>query len=217
VDYLDMYFCHRPDVDTPIEETVLAMNDLIRQGKILYWGSSEWSAEQVREAHQVARDFRVIGPTMEQPEYNLFKRERVELEYARLYETVGLGTTIWSPLASGILTGKYENGIPEGTRITLKGYEWLRERFLSPEGQAKIAKAKELRLLAESHGLKLSQMSLLWCLKNPNVSTVILGASTLDQLRENLSALDHKEKMTDDLMQKIENIVKNKPVPAPLY
>jgi len=217
VDYLDLYFCHRPDIDTPVEETVLAMNDLIRQGKILYWGTSEWSAEQLREAHQVARDYRVIGPTMEQPEYNLFHRERVEIEYSRLYETVGLGTTVWSPLSSGLLTGKYENGIPEGTRANITGYEWLKARFLSPEGQAQIAKAKELRLLAEKNGMKLSQMSLLWCLSNPNVSTVILGASKTEQLRENLAALEHKAKMNPEVLEAIEAIVQNKPEHAPLF
>lgn len=211
VDYLDLFFCHRPDRETPIEETVWAMNDLIRQGKVLYWGTSEWTAEELREAHQVARDYRLIGPTMEQPQYNLFEREKVEREYSRLYETVGLGTTIWSPLHSGLLTGKYENGIPEGTRVSLDGYEWLKERFESPEGQAKIEKAKKLRLLAEEHGLTLVDLSLLWCNKNPHVSTVILGASKISQLEANLDALEKKDKCSDELWSAVEDIMDNRP------
>ena len=207
VDYLDLYFCHRPDPETPISETVVAMNDLMRQGKVLYWGTSEWSDEQIREAHTIARDYRLDGPTMEQPEYNLFKRTRVEGEYARLYEDFGMGTTIWSPLASGLLTGKYENGIPMGTRVSKAGYEWLKARFESPEGADKIRQARELRLLGEDYGLSLTHLSLLWCLQNSNVSTVILGASKLEQLKDNLAALDHREKFTLELKNKIEKIV----------
>lgn len=213
VDYLDLYFCHRPDRMTPMEETVWAMNDLIRQGKVLYWGTSEWTAEEIRQAHQVARENHLIGPTMEQPQYNLFHREKVEVEFSRLYETVGLGTTIWSPLASGLLTGKYENGIPEGTRVSLEGYEWLKERFESPEGKAQIQKAKDLRLLAEDFGLTLTQLALLWCNHNPHVSTVILGASKMSQLEDNLNALEQKSKCTPELWSKVEEIVANRPAP----
>jgi voltage-dependent potassium channel beta subunit len=205
LDYLDLYFCHRPDPETPIEETVIAMNDLMRQGKVMYWGTSEWSADEIRSAHEIAKSLSLVGPQMEQPEYNLFKRGRVEGEYASLYEDFGLGTTIWSPLASGLLTGKYETGLPSGTRFTQPGYEWLKDRLQSPEGRAKVAKAKELRLVAEEHGLTLAQMSLLWCLRNPNVSTVILGASKLEQLRANLDALDQRAKFTDALSEKIED------------
>ncbi len=207
LDYLDLYFCHRPDPETPIEETVVAMNDLMRQGKIFYWGTSEWSAEQITEAHDFARESRLVGPTMEQPEYHLFKRGRVEGEYAPLFEKFGMGTTIWSPLASGLLTGKYENQIPAGTRVSQPGYEWLKARFESAEGQLLVRKAKDLRLLAEAHGLSLTHLALLWCLKNRNVSTVILGASKLEQLRDNLGALDHRAKLTPELIEKVEKLV----------
>ncbi|MEO5667232.1 MAG: aldo/keto reductase [Bdellovibrionota bacterium] len=214
LDYLDLYFCHRPDPETPIAETVIAMNDLMRQGKVMYWGTSEWSDEQIFEAQKVADDYRLVGPSMEQPEYNLFKRERVEGEYAHVFQKLGIGTTIWSPLASGLLTGKYENGIPGGTRVNQSGYEWLKARFESAEGKEKIAQAKALRILAEENGLTLTHLSLLWCLKNPNVSTVILGASKLEQLRDNLNALDHKAKLTPELMQKIQKIVGSIQPPA---
>jgi len=208
LDYLDLYFCHRPDPETPIAETVIVMNDLMRQGKILYWGTSEWSLEEILEAQGVADELRLVGPTMEQPEYNLFHRNRVEGEYAPLYEKLGLGTTIWSPLDSGLLTGKYENGIPAGTRFTQPGYEWLKKRFESAEGQKKLSKARELRVLAEEHGLSLTHLALLWCLQNPNVSTVILGASKIEQLRDNLAALEHKAKFTPDLSRRIDRIVR---------
>lgn len=207
LDYLDLYFCHRPDPETPIPETVIAMNDLMRQGKIFYWGTSEWSAEQITEAHRFANEARLVGPTMEQPEYNLFKRGRVEGEYAPLYEKFGMGTTIWSPLASGLLTGKYEQGIPSGTRVSQPGYEWLKGRFESSEGQRLIGKAKDLRLLAEANGLSLTHLALLWCLQNRNVSTVILGASKLEQLRDNLAALDQRAKLTPELVEKVEKLV----------
>ena len=211
VDYLDLYFCHRPDVDTPIEETVRAMSDLVTQGKVMYWGTSEWSAQQITEAYAVARQHNLVPPTMEQPQYNLFARDKVEGDYAPLYDLVGLGTTIWSPLASGYLTGKYNKGIPDDSRFNLPGYEWLKRGYESPEGKVKIEKAIKLEKLAGDAGMSLIDMSLLWCLENPNVSTVILGASKHDQLVNNLAALDHKSKMTPDLVAEIEKIVDNKP------
>ena len=214
VDYLDLYFCHRPDFDTPIEETVRAMGDLVAQGKVLYWGTSEWSADQIASAHGIARELGVAPPTMEQPQYHLFERDKVEREYAQLYETIGLGTTIWSPLASGILTGKYRNGVPKGTRITLSDYDWLKKNFESEEGQAKIRKAAELEPVAADLGMPLAQLAIAWCLLNPNVSTVILGASKASQLEENLAALELVPKLTDDVVERIEEILGNKPVQA---
>jgi voltage-dependent potassium channel beta subunit len=211
VDYLDLYFCHRPDLDTPIAETVNAMSDLVRQGKVLYWGTSEWSAVEIMEAHAVARENNLIGPTMEQPEYNLFHRERVEAEYAHLYDTVGLGTTIWSPLASGILTGKYKHGIPDDSRMNLKGYEWLRRIVESDGGRQKIQKAAALEQIADDLGITMVQLALAWCLKNPNVSTVILGASKVSQLEQNFEALAAVEKLDDGVMDRIEAVVDNKP------
>ncbi|MFN2137475.1 MAG: potassium channel beta subunit family protein, partial [Candidatus Promineifilaceae bacterium] len=176
VDYLDLYFCHRPDPETPIEETVRAMTELIHQGKVLYWGTSEWSAQQLMEAHGVARQYGLIPPTMEQPQYNMFHRYRFEVEYGRLYDAIGLGTTIWSPLASGLLTGKYNDGIPDNTRLTLPGYEWLREIFESEEWQMRLEKVRVLTALAEKLGTNMARLAIAWTLKNPNVSTVILGA-----------------------------------------
>ncbi|HEX9640015.1 MAG TPA: aldo/keto reductase [Candidatus Krumholzibacteria bacterium] len=211
VDYLDLYFCHRPDLETPIEETVRAMDDLIRQGKVLYWGTSEWSAQQIQEAYGVARQYGLNPPTMEQPQYNMFEREKVEKEFLPLYAEVGLGTTIWSPLASGILTGKYRDGIPDGSRGTLLGYEWLREIYESEEGQRRIAKAVQLERLAGELGCSLTQLALVWCTKNPQVSTVILGASRRSQLAENLEALDCLDMVSEDVMERIEVILDNKP------
>jgi voltage-dependent potassium channel beta subunit len=207
VDYLDLYFCHRPDPETPIEETVRAMNTLIAQGKVLYWGTSEWPAEALREAYAVADQLGLQGPSMEQPEYNLFHRERVEREYASLYAERGLGTTVWSPLASGILTGKYNAGIPRDSRVNVPGYEWLRERLQSPVGQAKLARARELDVVAQELGTSLTRLSLAWCLKNPHVSTVILGASRVEQLTDNLQALAVVPQLTAPVMKRIENIV----------
>jgi len=217
VDYLDLYFCHRPDLDTPIEETVRAMNDLIAQGKVLYWGTSEWRADEIAEAHGVARALGLAGPTMEQPQYNLFERERVEREYARLYDSVGLGTTIWSPLASGILTGKYEKGIPKGSRMALPGYEWLKDRLDSAEGRDRIAKTRELAGVASDLGASVAQLAIAWCLVNPHVSTVILGATRTEQLRENLSALELVPKLDARVLERIEGIVENKPAPLERY
>ena len=211
VDYLDLYFCHRPDVETPIEETVRAMSDLVSQGKVMYWGTSEWTAQQLTEAYGVARQYNLVPPSMEQPQYNLFARQKVEGDYAPLYDLMGLGTTIWSPLASGILTGKYNAGIPDDSRFNLPGYEWLKNMYESPEGKDKIAKAVALEKLAKDAGMSLTHMSLLWCLENPNVSTVILGASKVEQLKSNLEAIEHKSKMTPDLVEAIEKIVDNKP------
>lgn len=207
LDYLDLFFCHRPDKNTPIEETVWTMNDLIRQGKILYWGTSEWSAQEITEAFAAAEKYRLIGPTMEQPQYNMFHRDKFEVEYGQLYKNYGLGTTIWSPLASGLLTGKYNDGkIPKGTR--LEKIEWLRERTLAP---AQLKKAKKLSDLAGDLGTTTALMALAWCLKNPNVSTVITGASKQTHLKENLKASALVEKLDDGVMEKIEKILKNKP------
>lgn len=208
VDYLDLYLCHRPDKKTPIEETVWAMHHLIQQGKVLYWGTSEWSAQEIMEAHMFAKQNHLIGPVVEQPEYNLFARHKVEVEFDQLYKTVGLGTTIWSPLASGVLTGKYNSDIPTDTRLTMEGLEWLREKNITPE---KLAITRKLEKLARELGISLAQMSIAWCLKNPNVSTVILGASRAAQLQENLASLDHVGLLTPEIMEHIERIVDNKP------
>lgn len=211
VDYLDLFFCHRPDLETPIEETVRAMHDLIGQGKVLYWGTSEWSAQQIQEAYGVARAHGLTPPTMEQPQYNMLHRERFEAEYHPLYREIGLGTTIWSPLASGVLTGKYNDGIPEGSRMSLPDYQWLRERIESEEGKRNIAKARELAAVAEELGMPLAQLAIAWCLKNPNVSTVILGATSVSQLKQNLESMDKVELLTDDVMERLEGVLGNRP------
>ncbi|PWH20101.1 MAG: aldo/keto reductase [Anaerolineae bacterium] len=213
MDYVDLVFCHRPDLYTPIEETVWAMNLLIQQGKAFYWGTSEWSAAQIMEAYGVARREHLIPPVMEQPEYNMFARQRVEAEYAHLYRTIGLGTTIWSPLASGLLTGKYNEGIPEGSRLSLPGYEWLRQRFQGEAFEKKVAAIKQLGNIAQELGCTLAQLAIAWCLKNPNVSTVITGASKPEQVRENMRALEVVPKLTDEVMATIEAILDNKPRP----
>ena len=217
VDYLDLYFCHRPDIDTPIEETVRAMHDLVQQGKVLYWGTSEWSAQQLTEAWAVAKDLKITPPTMEQPQYNLFEREKVEGDYRPLYDLMGLGTTIWSPLASGVLTGKYNNGIPAGSRLDLPGYEWLKELWQGEKGKQRIAQVQQLAALAGEIGLPIHHMALLWCLANKNVSTVILGASKKSQLEDNLGALDSREKLTPDVLDKIDAILGNKPAAPSRY
>lgn len=210
--YVDLLFCHRPDVFTPIEETVWAMDQMIREGKALYWGTSEWSADQIRKAYDFARQEHLRPPLMEQPQYNMFHRDRVEREYMSLYEDIGLGTTIWSPLASGLLTGKYNNGIPEGSRLDLKKYGWLRELLLeTEEGRAKLEKVKKLAPVAEGLGITMPQMALAWCLKNKNVSTVITGASSVKQVEQNMSALDVVDKLDDEVMMMIEKILDNKP------
>jgi voltage-dependent potassium channel beta subunit len=210
VDYLDLYYCHRPDKNTPIEETVWTMNHLIAQGKILYWGTSEWSAQEIMAAHMVARENRLIGPVMEQPQYNMFHRHKMEVEYDQIFKTVGLGTTIWSPLASGVLTPKYLDKIPDGTRLTMEGLAWLRERSLTPE---RLDKVHALHKLAQEINISLPVMALAWCLKNPNVTTVILGASREEQLRENLTSIEAQQLLTPEVMDRIELILDNKPVP----
>ncbi|MFZ1729140.1 MAG: aldo/keto reductase [Bacteroidota bacterium] len=210
-DYVDLIFCHRPDIYTPVEETVWAMNLLIQQGKVLYWGTSEWSAESIREAYDFARREHMIPPLMEQPEYNMFKRDRVEAEYERLYSELGLGTTIWSPLASGLLTGKYNDGVPEGTRLALPEYEWLRKRMMENGWAEKIEKTRKLQALADEIGCTLAQMALAWCLMNPDVSSVITGASRPEQVVENMKALDVVEKLEEDVLLMIEEILDNEP------
>jgi voltage-dependent potassium channel beta subunit len=202
-DYVDLVFCHRPDPETPIEETVQAMHDMIVAGKVLYWGTSEWSAGEIVAAYEIAERNHWHKPVTEQPQYNLFHRERVEKEYARLYEDLGLGTTTWSPLASGLLTGKYNEGVPPDSRAAVKGYEWLAERILEPTRRAKV---QSLAPIAQELGCTLAQMSIAWCLKNPHVSTVITGASRPAQVLENVHALDVVPKLTPDVMARIEAI-----------
>ena len=209
VDYLDLFFCHRPDPETPIEETVRTMHGLIQQGKVLYWGTSEWSAQEIMEAHAIARQYNLTPPTMEQPQYSLLSRVRVEQEYARLYAQIGLGTTIWSPLASGVLTGKYNNGIPKDSRLNLPGYEWLRKRLEGEAGVKTIAKVKRIAVVSDQLGLSLPKLALAWCLKNPHVSTVILGASRVAQLQENLTALEVVPQLTSEVMAALDAAVKD--------
>lgn len=199
VDYLDMYFCHRPDPETPIIETVYAMNDLLKQGKILYWGTSEWSTDEIIAAHKEAKKNNLRGPLMEQPQYNILCRDRFEKEYKPLYKKYGLGTTIWSPLASGLLTGKYNKGIPKKSRFTVKGYEWLGDAIKDVD----FKKIKKVEKLSKTLGITPSQLSILWCLHNKNVSTVILGASNLKQLQENLDSLKYKGLVTSKIISKI--------------
>jgi voltage-dependent potassium channel beta subunit len=208
VDYLDMFFCHRPDKNTPVEETVWAMNHLIQQGKVLYWGTSEWSGVEIMEAHRIAEKFRLIGPTMEQPQYNLFERDKMENEFLQIFRNVGLGTTIWSPLASGLLTGKYNDGIPKGSRFALEGFDWLKEKWIMDE---KVKKVKKLSDLAAKMGVSTASLSIAWCIKNPNVSTAILGATKKAQLLDNLKALDVAAMLTPEVMDRIEAIMKTKP------
>ena len=208
VDYIDLFFCHRPDKNVPIEEVVWTMNLLMQQGKILYWGTSEWSAQEIMEAHMFARQYHLVGPTMEQPEYNLFNREKMENEYLQIFKTVGLGTTIWSPLAAGLLTGKYNEGIPEDSRMAIKGFEWLKERHVQEQ---KIEKVRQLQPIAEKLDCSLAALSIAWCIKNPNVSTAILGATKKEQLHQNLKALDVLPKLTEDIMQEIDSIAGTKP------
>lgn len=206
VDYLDLYFCHRPDPDTPVEETVHAMNVLIQQGKIFYWGTSEWSADRIIEAHTYAEKHNLVGPTMEQPQYNLFHRERFEKEYAPLYSKYGMGTTIWSPLASGMLTGKYNDVAPGDTRLDRDDLKWLKERMIGSESGDKIAQVRLFSSLAKELGTTPAKLAIAWTLKNPNVSTTILGASKPEQLEETLTSLESLELLTDDVMKKIDQI-----------
>ncbi len=207
-DYLDLYFCHRPDKKMPIAEVVQTMNTLIQQGKILYWGTSEWSGVEIMEAHRIAEAYRLIGPAMEQPQYNLFERNKVDAEYLEIYKNVGLGTTIWSPLAAGLLTGKYNDGIPEGSRFQIEGFEWLRDRWLMQE---KINKVQQLGAIAKALKVSTASLSIAWCIKNPNVTTAILGATSKAQLLDNLTALDTAALLTPEIMEQIEGIVETKP------
>jgi voltage-dependent potassium channel beta subunit len=214
MDYVDLVFCHRPDPRTPIEETVRAMNFLIDQGKAFYWGTSEWSAEQIMAAVAVARRERLIPPQMEQPQYNMLHRDRVEREYARLYDEIGLGTTIWSPLASGLLTGKYDDGIaPDDSRANVRGMEWLRDRLLGEEAVGHLDAVKALAGVAEDLGCTRAQLAIAWCLKNSNVSTVITGASRPEQVTENMKALEVAKKLKRPVLDRIEQILGNKPEP----
>jgi len=208
LDYLDLFFCHRPDRDTPIEEVVWSMNILIQQGKILYWGTSEWSAAEIMEANMVAKELGLIGPAMEQPQYNLFERTRMERDYLTIFKNVGLGTTIWSPLASGLLTGKYNNGIPEGSRMALEGYEWLKDRMMVED---KLARVRKLETVAKELDTSLATLSIAWCISNPNVTTAILGATKDKQLTENLKALEVYPKITQEVKDKIDEIMGTKP------
>jgi voltage-dependent potassium channel beta subunit len=208
LDYVDLIFCHRPDPTTPIEETVWAMHNIIEQGKAFYWGTSEWSAGEIVAAIEIAERHHLHKPVMEQPQYNMLVRERFEKEYVRLFKDYGYGSTVWSPLASGLLTGKYNNGIPANSRAALKGYEWLHDHVTNPES---LLKVKALQSLASDLGYSIAQLALAWCLKNPNVSTVITGASRVEQVTENMNATGAVEKLTDSVMGEIEAILENKP------
>lgn len=208
MEYVDLLFCHRPDPETPIEETVRAMDVLVKQGKAFYWGTSEWSAADIMRADSFARQNHLTPPSMEQPQYNMFVRDNMEKELLPVFRELGYGTTIWSPLASGLLTGKYNDGVPADSRVALKGFEWLKDQVLDP---AKIDKVRQLQTVAGDLGGTVAQMALAWCLKNPHVSTVITGASRPQQVAENMKALDLIDKLTDDVMAKIDQILGNKP------
>jgi voltage-dependent potassium channel beta subunit len=207
-DYLDLYFCHRPDPTVPIEEVVWTMHNLIQQGKVLYWGTSMWSGAEIMEAHRVAQQYCLIGPVMEQPQYNMFERFKMEMDYLPVFQNVGLGTTIWSPLAAGFLTGKYNEGIPEDSRLAITGFGWLKERWLQDE---KLKKVKKLSELAKQLNVSLAALAIAWTIYNPNVTTAILGATKAQQLEENLKALDALKLLTPDVIDQIEAILQNKP------
>lgn len=209
LDYLDLFFCHRPDPNVPIEEVVWTMHNLIQQGKVLYWGTSQWSGAEIMEAHRVAHQYGLIGPTVEQPQYNMFERFKMEQDYLPVFQNVGLGTTIWSPLAAGFLTGKYLNGIPEDSRLAIQGFDWLKERWVQ---EAKIEKVKKLAVLAQEMGVSLAELAIAWTIKNPNVTTAILGATKKQQLEENLKALQVLPLLTPEVMEKIEQVLQNKPI-----
>ncbi|HEV3324776.1 MAG TPA: aldo/keto reductase [Puia sp.] len=208
VEYLDLYFCHRPDPNTPIEEVVWTMHNLIQQGKILYWGTSQWSAAEIMEAHSVAQQYRLIGPTMEQPQYNMFERYKMELEYPPIFHNIGMGTTIFSPLAAGFLSGKYQGGIPEGSRLSMDGFEWLKRRWLQED---RIQKVTKLTALADRLDTRLASLAIAWTIKNPNVTTAILGATKKEQLLENLKALEVLPRLSSGVLDEIEAILQNKP------
>jgi len=203
LDYVDLVYCHRPDPRTPIEETVWAMHDMISRGKALYWGTSEWSADEIRSAYDIADRHHLHKPVMDQPQYNIFWRDRVEKEYKRLYEDIGLGLTTWSPLASGLLTGKYIGGAPEGSRATLPGYEWLKDQLVDEKKNAKVV---ELKAISDELGVTLAEMSIAWCAKNPHVSTVITGASSPEQVNQNMKAIEALPLLTPEVMEKIDLI-----------
>ncbi len=209
LDYLDLFFCHRPDPSVPIEEVVWTMNHLIQQGKVLYWGTSQWSGAEIMEAHRVAQEYKLIGPAMEQPQYNMFERFKMEMDYLPVFNNVGLGTTIWSPLAAGFLTGKYNNGIPEGSRLAIEGFDWLKDRWLQKE---KMEKVQALAELSKKLGVSLASLAIAWTIHNPNVTTTILGATKKEQLEENLKALDVVNLLNKEVIDQIEAILKNKPV-----
>jgi voltage-dependent potassium channel beta subunit len=208
LDYLDLFLCHRPDKGVPMEEVVWTMNTLIQQGKILYWGTSEWSAAEIMEAHRVASLLHLIGPSVEQPQYNLLERDKMEAEFTNIFRTVGMGTTIWSPLASGLLSGKYNDGVPEGSRFALEGFGWLKERWMVED---KLQKVRQLAEVANELGTAQSTLAIAWCIKNPDVTTAILGATKKEQLQENLKALDVLPALTPEVMQKIDAIMQTKP------
>lgn len=208
LDYLDLFFCHRPDPNTPIEETVRAMDDLVHQGLVLYWGTSEWSAADIMRAHGLARDLGLTPPQMEQPQYNMLHRDRVEKEYLPLYREIGLGTTTWSPLASGLLSGKYNSGVPADSRAALKGYEWLRERVQSPES---LAKVKALQPIAKELGCTMAQLAIAWARRNDDVSTVITGATDSHQVEENMGSLDFVSALDSDALTRIDEVLQNRP------
>lgn len=208
VDYLDLYYCHRPDKTVPIEEVVRTMNTLITQGKILYWGTSEWSAAEIVEAHMVAQRLGLEGPSVEQPEYNLFNRQKMEADYLTIFKNIGMGTTTWSPLASGILTGKYNDGIPEGSRLTLEGYGWLKDKSYTED---RLSRVRQLQTVANRLGVPLATLSVAWCLTNPNVTSAILGATKESQLVENLKALEVLPMLTPEVLAGIEQIMGTKP------
>ncbi len=209
MDYLDLYFCHRPDKQVPIEEVVWTMHNLVQQGKILYWGTSEWSGVEIMEAHRVAQQYGLIGPSVEQPQYNLLERNKLENEFLMVFKTVGMGTTIWSPLASGLLSGKYNKGIPEGSRFAIEGFDWLKDRWMQ---ESFLQKINQLSGLAAELGISVAQLSIAWCTRNPHVTTAILGASRKEQLLENLQALEAVAKLDAGVMQRIDDIVQTKPV-----
>jgi voltage-dependent potassium channel beta subunit len=213
LDHVDLLFCHRPDLHTPVEETVRAMSYLVNTGKVHYWGTSEWSAHDIRHAYEIARREHLVPPTMEQPQYNMLHRERVEIEYLPLYRDFGLGTTIWSPLLSGILTGKYNDGIPEKSRLSLETYAFLRDMLEGEEGKKRIETARKLAPVARELECTQAQLALAWCLKSQHVSTVITGASRPDQVLENMKALEIAERLTPETMERIEGILGNKPAP----
>jgi len=208
VSYLDLFYCHRDDPETPMEEIVRAMNLLLQQGKILYWGTSEWSAARIIEAHTIAAKYGLVGPSVEQPQYNLFERQKVESDYLPIFKNIGMGTTIWSPLASGLLTGKYNNGIPEGSRLSLSNYDWLKESTIQ---QDKIEKVKKLEKVAKELNTSLATLSIAWCIHNPNVTSAILGATKEKQLIENLGAIEVYHRLTPSVINEIESIMGTKP------